>query len=100
MKQGSLLHERDETNPCPTRNFEKKGEKKIFYLEEEYNSGDIFFITINKKHILIMMNIMFSFNFTHVSQGQYLLPLPLPLLGGKGVPLAKSPKVLPLPLPP
>ena len=40
------------------------------------------------------------FSFTHVSQGQYLLPLPLPLLGGKGVPLAKSPKVLPLPLPP
>jgi len=30
--------------------FEKEGERKNFYHEEEYNSGDIFFITINKKH--------------------------------------------------
>ena len=50
MKQGSVLHERGETNSCPTRDFEKEGEKKLFHHEEEYNSGDIFFITINKKH--------------------------------------------------
>jgi hypothetical protein len=34
MKQGSVLHERGETNSCPTRDFEKEGEKNFSIMRK------------------------------------------------------------------